>query len=100
MHFRSPGFHGQGCAGTLALAAVLWAATTPAAALDAYVGSGPGRLMIGGYDTTAYFDAGAPRRGRQPHTVSWRGVTWRFASPRAAATFQASPGSYEPQFGG
>jgi YHS domain-containing protein len=78
---------------------LLAASASPTIALDAYVSQGPGRLMLQGYDTTAYFLAGRPRPGTASHSVEWRGVTWRFSTPRSAAAFRATPTAYEPQFG-
>jgi len=44
-----------------------------------------------GYDTTAYFSAGKPARGKDALTVNWKGATWRFASEKEASLFRANP---------
>jgi len=55
---------------------------------------------IKGYDTTAYFRHGAPKKGSASSTVEWKGATWRFASAAEADLFRANPEAYSPQFGG
>ena len=79
--------------------AVLILLAQPAAALDRYRNRGPGKLVIAGYDTTAYTQRGNPRRGSAQHTVHWNGAAWRFATAAEAATFRANPSAYAPQFG-
>lgn len=53
-----------------------------------------------GWDTTAYFLAGAARNGTSTHIYRWRGATWRFGSRRDRDLFAAAPEKYAPQFGG
>ena len=71
-----------------------------AAALDPVAGKGPNRLVIPGYDTTAYFTEGGVRSGSPTHEVRWKGATWRFATAADAAKFRANPSVFAPQFGG
>ena len=79
--------------------AILLVLAMPAAALDRYMNQGPDRLVIRGYDTTAYFTSGKPKAGSTANTVEWNGVKWRFATAREAAKFRANPSAYAPQFG-
>ncbi|MDA9207365.1 twin-arginine translocation pathway signal protein [Octadecabacter sp.] len=53
-----------------------------------------------GYDTTAYLNSGGAQDGADDHVVSWKGAIWRFATAEDAATFEADPDAYAPQFGG
>jgi len=53
-----------------------------------------------GYDVVAYFDQGKPVQGTQKHESVYGGVTWRFASKKHRAMFEANPGKYAPQYGG
>ncbi len=55
---------------------------------------------IKGYDTTAYFRHGTPRKGTSSSVVKWKGATWRFETDEEAALFRADPEYYSPQFGG
>ena len=55
---------------------------------------------LDGYDTTAYFSAGAATDGTDATIVNWKGAKWRFANEEDAALFQANPEAYAPQFGG
>ncbi|MEO9517475.1 MAG: YHS domain-containing (seleno)protein [Paracoccaceae bacterium] len=55
---------------------------------------------LDGYDTAAYFSAGAATNGADALTVTWKGAVWRFANEEDAALFQANPEAYAPQFGG
>jgi YHS domain-containing protein len=76
--------------------AALPAASKPAPAI--YVASDG--LAAGGYDVTAYFERGKAVRGSAKHELMLRGATWRFASSKSQARFQANPAAYAPQFGG
>jgi hypothetical protein len=58
-----------------------------------------GGIAIDGSDPVAYFAAQGPVPGGDPR-VMWKGATWRFATPEAAAAFEADPTAYAPQFGG
>lgn len=55
---------------------------------------------IDGYDTTAYWRAGAAQPGTPVFAVNWKGVPWYFETAEAAAQFEAEPARYAPQFGG
>lgn len=57
-------------------------------------------VALGGYDATAYFNAGKPVAGRRDITLQYMGATWRFASEAGRAAFQAEPTKYAPQYGG
>ncbi|MGH1412822.1 MAG: YHS domain-containing (seleno)protein [Pelagimonas sp.] len=59
-----------------------------------------GGVAIDGSDAVAYFDNNGPVAGAADHTVDWKGAQWRFATAANAATFQANPTAYAPQFGG
>ena len=76
--------------------------TAPAAmagALDRYVNSGDDRLVIRGFDPTAYVMRGSARRGSPEQRTEWKGATWWFSSAAARRAFQANPQKYAPQFG-
>jgi len=72
---------------------------SPAAAYDRFVSQGPGKIVISGYDTTAYLDDRTAVRGTSQHSVQWQGVTWRFATAKDADQFRANPKQFAPQFG-
>lgn len=55
---------------------------------------------IRGYDTVAYFTVGAPVKGKDAYTTTWKGAKWKFASPANLALFKANPEKYAPQYGG
>ncbi|PJI84440.1 hypothetical protein BC777_3499 [Yoonia maricola] len=55
---------------------------------------------LGGYDTTAYFNAGVAVDGTDAITANWKGAVWRFATEAEATLFRANPEEYAPQFGG
>lgn len=59
-----------------------------------------GGVAIDGSDPVAYFDMNGPVAGSSAHTLSWRGVEWRFASAENMAKFEADPERFAPQFGG
>jgi YHS domain-containing protein len=63
---------------------------------------GPGGLAIQGYDPVAYFPAhgGRAAKGDAKFEVEHRGVRYRFASEENRRAFLASPGAYEPAYGG
>jgi hypothetical protein len=66
----------------------------PVPVLDAQSG-----LALEGYDTVAYFRAGAPQPGSPQFTKLWRGAAWRFASAANRTAFAADPDRYAPQYG-
>ncbi len=57
-------------------------------------------VAIKGFDTTAYFEKGAPAKGAAANVVEWKGAKWQFASAEEAAMFKANPTAFAPQFGG
>lgn len=64
------------------------------------VSTGGGESAIQGYDTYAYWAVATPVEGAEAHTVTYKGVPWRFATQEDAAAFAADPGRFAPQFGG
>ncbi|MEL6227090.1 MAG: YHS domain-containing (seleno)protein [Pseudomonadota bacterium] len=82
------------------VAAVSLLVPAAASALEPVAGQGAKRLVIRGYDTTAYFTKGGVRSGSPTHEVRWKGATWRFATATDAAKFRANPTAFAPQFGG
>lgn len=83
----------------MACALLIGLSGSPAAAVDRFVTRGADKLVISGYDTTAYARAGKPQVGNASHSVKWKGATWRFATAADAAAFEANPEAYAPQFG-
>ena len=55
---------------------------------------------VGGYDPVAYFTEGKPIQGKSDISLTWKGVTWRFASEKNRDLFKAKPEAYAPQYGG
>ena len=80
----------------LLLIPLLAAKTAAAADYARWAGGG---LLIRGYDTTAYFMTGKPRKGTRGHGVAWNGGNWRFQSAKEAKAFEGNPSAYMPQFG-
>lgn len=63
--------------------------------------AGSQNIAVSGYDTVSYFTGdGTPVEGSADHRVRYNGVEYRFASAENAATFQAEPAKYAPQYGG
>ncbi len=58
-----------------------------------------GGVAINGYDPVSYFK-GAPAPGDATFVSVVNGATYRFASAENKAEFDASPGAFEPQYGG
>ncbi|MEO0672457.1 MAG: YHS domain-containing (seleno)protein [Pseudomonadota bacterium] len=79
--------------------AIMQPSAAIAGALDRYVNSGDDRLVIRGFDATAYARRGRAQRGSQAHRTEWKGATWWFASSTARRTFEANPTRFAPQFG-
>jgi len=52
------------------------------------------------YDPVAYFVNGAPTKGSEQYSFTWKGVTYRFASAGNLEKFKADPEKYLPQYGG
>jgi YHS domain-containing protein len=61
--------------------------------------SGSG-LAIKGYDPVAYFTAGKAVKGDKNLAVFYEGITYYFSSTANKEAFKASPGKYEPAYGG
>src|SRR5258708_36588972 len=59
----------------------------------------PSGLAIRGYDPVAYF-SGKPFDGKKDITLDYQGITYRFATVANRDAFKATPGKYEPQYGG
>jgi len=59
-----------------------------------------GDVAIKGYDTVAYFKAGAALKGNESFTFSWHGMTWCFLSKENRDLFAAGPEKYAPQYDG
>lgn len=57
-------------------------------------------IALDGYDTTAYWQRGAPAVGLADYTAEWRGVPWHFSTAEDAEMFTADPAQFAPQFGG
>lgn len=59
-------------------------------------------LGAGGYDVVSYFPEGGgdPVKGSKQHELTFRGVTYRFASAEHLAEFRRRPSRYEPAYGG
>lgn len=55
---------------------------------------------IGGYDPVAFFTEGKPIKGTAAYNLNWKNANWQFASQQNLDSFKASPGKYEPQYGG
>ncbi len=63
--------------------------------------TGSEAIGISGYDAVSYFVGdGTPVEGTNDHRVRYNGVEYRFANAENAATFQAEPAKYAPQYGG
>ena len=57
---------------------------------------------VKGYDPVAYFPeaGGKPLKGKASTTLSFRGVTYRFATAANRDRFKSNPDRYEPAYGG
>jgi hypothetical protein len=82
-----------------AFIALLPAIAAQARSPDIYTGI-LSSTAAGGYDPVAFFREGKPVPGRSDIAWSWKGVTWRFATPENRAAFQQRPEAYAPQYGG
>lgn len=56
-------------------------------------------VAIQGYDPVGYFD-GKPVMGKSEFKWEFNGVAYQFASASTLARFKASPGKFEPAYGG
>ncbi len=57
-------------------------------------------LALSGYDAVSYFSGDAPVEGSDEFRVRYQGFDYQFANAENAATFQADPAKYAPQYGG
>lgn len=62
----------------------------------------PGRLAVLGYDVVSYFPEGGshPVPGDPSLRAELDGVVYTFSTPEHRATFLASPGRFQPAYGG
>ncbi len=60
----------------------------------------PAALGAEGYDVVAYYTDGQATPGSPVHTVTWRGLQWRFASEEHRRMFRADPERYAPAYDG
>jgi len=56
-------------------------------------------VALSGYDPVSYFQ-GKPLEGDSKITVSYKGVSYQFATQANLNKFKASPDTYEPAYGG
>ena len=52
-----------------------------------------------GYDVVSFFN-GTPKKGKEDYTSIYNEATYLFASQKDKETFENSPESYTPQYGG
>ena len=57
-------------------------------------------LAVKGYDPVSYFTTGQPTPGLAQFSLSYKGVTYRFASAENRDRFIATPEKFVPQYGG
>lgn len=57
-------------------------------------------VALGGTDSVAYFNTGAPTAGATAHALMWMGATWHFATDADRLAFEMNPRAFAPQFGG
>lgn len=57
------------------------------------------QVAIEGYDPISYFD-NKPKEGKSEIMLSYKGVTYLFATKQNLAKFKSSPEKYEPAYGG
>lgn len=69
-------------------------------AKDAVYTAKKNNLAVSGYDTVAYFNAGAPAKGFEEFSTEYNGATWFFSSQENLDLFTANPGKYAPEYGG
>ena len=81
----------------IALALLLQACGTPYATVKNPRGD---EVMLLGYDPVAYFNAGAPARGKKEINSTLPNRTYYFSSDANKKLFDANPAKYEPQYGG
>ncbi len=89
----------RGSLAILACLSMMFAVSNQASADSKYARWAGGDLQIRGYDTTAYFQASKPTKGKSGNVVTWKGGTWYFRTAQEAALFKASPSKFTPRFG-
>ncbi|MFB9841640.1 YHS domain-containing (seleno)protein [Mucilaginibacter ginsenosidivorans] len=57
-------------------------------------------LAISGYDPVTYFTTQKAVEGKESISLSYEGVTYRFATTQDRELFKANPSKYQPQYGG
>ncbi|MGA0556870.1 YHS domain-containing (seleno)protein [Larkinella sp. VNQ87] len=57
-------------------------------------------LALQGYDPVAYFTQNKAVKGSAANTLTYKTITYRFATPANLKAFQENPEKYEPQYGG
>lgn len=57
------------------------------------------KQALNGYDSTSYFAASGPVKGKKDFALEYKGTTWLFASAENLAKFEADPSKYAPQYG-
>ncbi|WP_426169201.1 YHS domain-containing (seleno)protein [Sandarakinorhabdus sp. DWP1-3-1] len=82
-----------------AFAALTLLAPAPVAAAPVWTGLLGTSAAVGGYDSVSYF-AGRPVEGSDKFTTVYKGATFKFATARNLAAFEANPARYAPQYGG
>ncbi|MEJ5995071.1 YHS domain-containing (seleno)protein [Pedobacter sp. Du54] len=60
----------------------------------------PAGKAIKGYDPVAFFTQSKPVMGADSLSFAYKGANWLFSSTENLKKFKASPGKYEPQYGG
>lgn len=86
--------------GVLVFSAVCLASTlSPSMANAGEIFSTEG-VAINGYDAVAYFTDGAPVKGSQAFSTSYKGATFHFSSTENLEKFVSDPVRYTPQYGG
>lgn len=91
-HFTRRMFLALGTAGAVS-------STLPAFAMKPEVNS-PDGLAIQGYDTVAYHITNEAIKGKDAHTSSYKGITWKFVSAENKELFESNPEKYAPAYGG
>jgi YHS domain-containing protein len=57
-------------------------------------------LAVDGYDAVAYFEDGAPVKGKKEFFYQYEDATWLFSSADNLEQFKEDPEAYAPQYGG
>ncbi|MBF7074118.1 YHS domain-containing protein [Glaciecola sp. MH2013] len=57
-------------------------------------------VAIQGYDTVSYFTPGAPVKGSNDYTATYKNAIYKFSSEVNRDAFKANPAKYAPQYGG